>query len=128
MLIPIHALIQIRRFSRVRLVVATPHGRRKPELPQEAGCCWTGFLVLGPLLRCLAMASLAAWGVWRSDFPVPENACIALLVGNVLGILQLIIFLDEAKVPQVSRLSCFVLRSFNTSMVAVGSECLRCFQ
>eukprot|EP00913_Durusdinium_trenchii_P027140 g25466.t2 len=95
-----HCILQL-ELSALLMAIATVHPvsllQIDPGLPKEAGCCWTGFLVLGPLLRCLAMASLAAWGVWRSDFPVPENACIALLVGNVLGILQLIIFLDEAK-------------------------------
>ena len=76
-----------------------------PCLPKLAPCLWN-VLVIPPLLRNITVGSLSLWGIWQdSSFPVPENYCISLTVLNFLAILQLILFIEETEVEEVTAVS-----------------------
>ena len=61
----------------------------------EVGGWWWKLLLTGPLLRSLVMGGLTAWGTWKSEFPVSEELCIALLVLNGVALAELLSFVDD---------------------------------
>lgn len=61
----------------------------------EVGGWWWKLLLTGPLLRSLVMGGLTAWGTWKSEFPVAEELCIALLVLNGVALAELLSFVDD---------------------------------
>ena len=75
-----------------------------PCLPKVAPCLWN-LLFLPPLLRNITVGCLSSWGIWKDPFPVPENYCISLTVLNFLAILQLILFIEETEVEEVTAVS-----------------------
>eukprot|EP00930_Biecheleria_cincta_P015175 TRINITY_DN12751_c0_g1_i2.p1 TRINITY_DN12751_c0_g1~~TRINITY_DN12751_c0_g1_i2.p1 ORF type:complete len:549 (-),score=67.25 TRINITY_DN12751_c0_g1_i2:58-1704(-) len=113
-----HGLLQLEFFTGC-VIVSTFHPAALLQigehLPKYGGCWWTLVLTV-PLLRCIVMAGLVAWAVWKQSFPVPESWCIALLIANGIGIMQLLTFADEVQEDQTSG------RSVQTTLATLEAQ------
>lgn len=53
-------------------------------------------LLVGPAARLIASAGLAAWGIWKTVFVVPENYCVITMIFNGLCLAHIVFNMLDA--------------------------------